>query len=96
MKSIFLFVVIVALCAIVAEVFGAWSWQNISQDYRATLIASQQPITPAAYNSRELEVLPAPVQKYFRSVLTKMANRCLMARVHGWQSFSARTLEMPL
>jgi hypothetical protein len=69
MKSIFLFVVIVAVCAIVAALFGAWRWQNKSNDYRAALMASQQPITPANCNLSELVGLPAPVQKYLRAVL---------------------------
>jgi hypothetical protein len=69
MKSIVFIVSVVAMGAIVAALFGAWRWQKQSNDYRAVLIATQQPIAPANYNPRELEGLPAPVQKYLRSVL---------------------------
>jgi hypothetical protein len=68
-KYILLFILVIALCAIVAAVFSAWRWQNKSVQYRATLTASQQLITPANYNAQVLEGVPAPVQKYLRSVL---------------------------
>ena len=69
MKSILIIAVVVAIGAIVAVWIGAWRWQKHSNDYRAALITSQQPIAPANYNPRELEGLPAPVQKYLRAVL---------------------------
>jgi hypothetical protein len=68
-KYILLFIFIIAFSAIVAALLGAWRWQNKSDQYRAALIASQQTITPANYNSQILEGLPLPVQKYFRAVL---------------------------
>jgi hypothetical protein len=64
-----LFILIIAVCAIIVALVAACLWQHKSDEYRAALMASQQTITPANYNPRELEGLPAPVQKYLRAVL---------------------------
>ena len=53
-------------------VFGAWRWRASTRVQMAKLEAARVP-APAGlksvYNARELDGLPAPVQRYFRTVL---------------------------
>lgn len=58
-----------ALAAILlafANLYGAWRWDASTRDLRARLDATRQ---PERFDARELEGLPAPVQRYFRAVL---------------------------
>lgn len=60
---------VVALGAIGA--FGASRWAARTQALNERLEAARRPLSPARYDAaRELEGLPAPVQRYFRTVLT--------------------------
>ena len=61
--------VAVSLC-----VFGARRWRTSTQALNCRLEASRiddkvPPPSPARYNAGELDALPAPVQRYFRTVL---------------------------
>jgi len=50
----------------------AWAdrhWQSGTHALRVELAANRQAITPDRFDSRELDDLPAPVQRYFRRVL---------------------------
>lgn len=68
------------LCSLVVAaaglyVYGTKSWTVITQALTSRLEASRidekaQPPSKARYSSSELEGLPAPVQRYFRAVLT--------------------------
>lgn len=59
-------VLIVALGA-----FGASHWARHTRALNDRLEAARLPITPARFDAaRELDGLPAPVQRYFRTVLT--------------------------
>jgi len=49
--------------------YGAYRWNNETQRLRARLNAARVPIRPQTVDFRELEGLPAPVQRYFRAVL---------------------------
>jgi hypothetical protein len=49
--------------------FGAYGWQRNTNNLRARLVATQTPIDNQLYDERELENLPAPVQRYFKTVL---------------------------
>ncbi len=53
-----------------AFAFGAWRWSGTTRDLVARLDAGR--VTPAVtrYDVAELIPLPAPVQRYFRAVLT--------------------------
>ena len=68
------FVIALALGAVLVVALGALGASRWAQRTRALherLEASRQPIMPARYDAaRELEGLPAPVQRYFRTVLT--------------------------
>jgi hypothetical protein len=52
-----------------AWLYGAYRWSAGTQDLRARLDADRVPVSPQTVDFRELEGLPAPVQRYFRTVL---------------------------
>ncbi len=49
--------------------YGASRWAASTRDLLGQLEAARQPATVSRYDARELEGLPAPVQRYFRAVL---------------------------
>jgi hypothetical protein len=66
------FLIVLALVAVLlvgAWLYGAYRWNNERQELRARLNAARVPIRPQTVDFRELEGLPAPVQRYFRAVL---------------------------
>jgi hypothetical protein len=56
-----------ALAGLVA--LGASRWAVATQALLGQLEATRRQATAARYDARELEGLPAPVQRYFRAVL---------------------------
>lgn len=63
-----------ALCiltgtAIVLAALGAQRWRKATQALASQIEAGRVPPSPRCYSARELEGLPAPVQRYFRAVL---------------------------
>jgi len=65
--------VVAALIVLAAALaaYGAWRWAAGTRALADRLEAARAPIAPARYDAaRELEGLPAPVQRYFRTVLT--------------------------
>jgi len=62
-------VVGLAVVTAAAIVLGATRWESSTRDLHARLAAAQVPTAPATYDPRELEGLPAPVRRYFRTVL---------------------------
>ena len=50
--------------------YGASRWADSTQVLLKQLEATHLPATASQYDARELEGLPAPVQRYFRAVLT--------------------------
>lgn len=55
---------------IAAAIFlGADRWQSETRELYAKMETARVPIAPTLYDPRELEGLPVPVQKYFRTVL---------------------------
>jgi hypothetical protein len=50
-------------------VYGSRRWNVGTQELRARLDAARLPVRPQAVDFRELEGVPAPVQRYFRAVL---------------------------
>ena len=48
---------------------GSARWQASTQAQIALLEAARVPTATGRYNAREIEGLPAPVQRYFRAVL---------------------------
>jgi len=71
MWRIFQLIVLALLAVIaVALAYGARRWQSTTNEMRARLEAARLPLTVKTYHIEELEGLPAPVQRYFRTVLT--------------------------
>ena len=56
-----------------AAAYGSWHWEKgtkaILTRLEAARVPSATPPLPARYDARELEGLPAPVQRYFRAAL---------------------------
>jgi len=49
--------------------YGRFRWAEATQALLGQLEAARLPATRSPYNAREIEGLPAPVQRYFRAVL---------------------------
>jgi hypothetical protein len=66
------FLIVVALFAVLllgAWLYGAYRWNSETQELRARLDKAREPVRPQTVDFRELEGLPAPVQRYFRAAL---------------------------
>ena len=70
MLKILLILGFVLVTGLVAALrYGARRWSAGTRDLRARLDAARVPIRPLVVDLRELDGLPAPVQRYFRAVL---------------------------
>jgi hypothetical protein len=58
----------IAIAAMI--IFGNIHWQNDTQMLRQRLPPKHGPMQPCTYDLKELENLPAPVQRYFETALT--------------------------
>jgi hypothetical protein len=61
---------LIAILGVSISAFGAWGWQNTTSALVARLNAGRVPPSISRYSPTELAGLPAPVQRYFRAVLT--------------------------
>ncbi len=63
--------IVLALAAVLAGawLYGAYRCNAGTQELRARLYSAREPVSPQTVDFRELEGLPAPVQRYFRVVL---------------------------
>ena len=68
-KAIVFVIVVLVFGITVAILYGAKRWQSNTRKLYVEIEAARLPITPEFYDSRELDGLPAPVQRYFRTVL---------------------------
>ena len=64
-------IAVLALTACIAAVaiYGARRWEAVTRDLRTRLESARVPIQPRVFDVRELNGLPAPVQRYFRIAL---------------------------
>jgi hypothetical protein len=70
MQKTFLSIVFVAAVALAAAVlYGRYRWESGTRELRAGLEAGRRPVEPKTFDVHELEGLPAPVQRYFRTAL---------------------------
>src|SRR5215211_3253949 len=70
MPRAFIFVSALAVVLLLgARLYGAYRWNTETQELRARLDAARAPVQPQTVDFRELEGLPAPVRRYFRTVL---------------------------
>jgi hypothetical protein len=53
----------------IAALYGRYRWQSETDQLRTKLTGGRQTIQPKIYNPKELEGLPAPVQRFFQTVL---------------------------
>jgi len=60
---------VIAIAVAAAVVYGTYRWNAGTRELRARLEAARIPVEPQVVSFRELEGLPAPVQRYFRAVL---------------------------
>ncbi len=68
-KIIAIVLVILVLVIAGAILFGTYLWQSKARALHAKMKQARVSIAPLSYDLRELEGLPAPVQRYFRAVL---------------------------
>ena len=77
---------LLVVAAVGVSAFGSRRWNAATQALAGRLEAARidaevRPATPARYDVRELEGLPAPVQRYFRTVLKDGQPIIVAARV---------------
>jgi hypothetical protein len=60
---------VLAVAWIALAAYGRLRWAMATQALLRQLEADRRPASTSRYNARELEGLPAPVQRYFRAVL---------------------------
>jgi hypothetical protein len=61
--------VLIIVCLMISAIYGGYRWQSDTDKLRAKLVNGQQEINPKIYDPKEIEGLPAPVQRFFRTVL---------------------------
>jgi len=66
---ILLTVLVLAVVAAIALIYGSVQWQSATKEMHARLEAARRPIGVKTYSPNELITLPGPVQRYFRTVL---------------------------
>jgi len=69
LKILVIAVSVIVITVAAAVVYGALRWDAGTRELRARLEAARIPVKPQVVDFRELERLPAPVQRYFRTVL---------------------------
>ena len=60
---------LIMVCLELATVYGRDRWQLNTDQLRAKLTHGRRTIEPKIYDQKELEGLPAPVQRFFQAVL---------------------------
>lgn len=68
MWIIWITVFLIALMGL-ASLYGRYQWRLGTDRLRAQLTSGQQSIQPQTYDPKEIEDLPAPVQRFFQAVL---------------------------
>jgi hypothetical protein len=70
MKWLGILVVTLTVLVVGLMAYGSWRWNESTKALLARLEAAWVPHAVARYDTRELNGLPAPVQRYFRAALT--------------------------
>ena len=60
---------LVAVLLVGARFYGTYRWNTGTRELRDRLDAAREPVRPRTVDYGELEVLPTPVRRYFRTVL---------------------------
>ena len=61
--------ILIIICLGLAALYGRYRWQSDTDRLRAKLTDRQRTIKPQFYGPKEIEGLPTPVQRFFRTVL---------------------------
>ncbi len=69
LRKILFVILVLAVIFVVTAVLGALRWEAKTQELRAKLESARTPIFPKRVDFRELEGLPAPVQRFLRTAL---------------------------
>jgi len=69
MKWISIIGILILVCIGLAIIYGGYRWQIDTDKLRAKLTSGRRIIEPKNYDPKELEGLPAAVQRFFRTVL---------------------------
>jgi hypothetical protein len=70
-KSIVIIAVSIIILFGLVSLYGRYRWKLETDKLRAKLTGGRQAVNPKTYDSKELEGLPDPVQRYFQAVLTE-------------------------
>ncbi|MCU0610435.1 MAG: hypothetical protein MUE60_01435 [Candidatus Eisenbacteria bacterium] len=83
-------IVLMCLVVILAGVirYGAYRGETVARSLRGRLEDAREPVHPAAFYAGELLNLPAPVQRYFRAVLTDGQPMVTAVTVHHTGTFN--------
>ncbi|MFM9263598.1 DUF6920 family protein [Tychonema sp. BBK16] len=68
-NSIAIIGILIALSLGIATIYGKFRWQSDTDKLRAKLTNGRRTIKPKIYDQKEIEGLPDPVQRFFRTVL---------------------------
>ena len=68
-KTILYIMLRLAVIIVIALVYGSIRWRSATKEMHAKLEEARLPIKTTRYDAKELNGLPTPVQRYFRSVL---------------------------
>jgi len=68
-KIIVVALIVLVFVITVVILYGTNRWQSDTRELHEKMEAAHEPITPKTYATRDLEGLPAPVQRYFQAVL---------------------------
>ena len=61
--------VLIVVCIGIAAIYGSYRWQSDTDRLRAKLTSGRRTIKPKIYDQKEIEGLPEPVQRFFRTVI---------------------------
>jgi hypothetical protein len=61
--------VLIIVCLGIAAIYGNYRWQSATDKLRTKLTNGRRTIKPQIYEQKEIEGLPAPVQRFFKIVL---------------------------
>lgn len=61
---------VVVMLGVCIKVYGAYAWNGATRVLYSRLESARRPMSPRVFDAKEIESLPAPVQRYFRAALT--------------------------
>ena len=61
--------ILIIVCIGMAIIYGSYRWQSDTDRLRAKLTNGRRTIKPQIYDQKEIEGLPEPVQRFFRTVI---------------------------